>query len=97
MVSITLIPALVFPVVNFFAVYVIEKQGLRSSLIYGVCLQSVGFWLKQFVNHQFNFVIAGQVLLAIGQPIIMNLAVKVSFAWFARKERVFATSVSFNG
>ena len=55
--------------------------------MFAALLSSIGSILKAFVNHSLYFPYAGQILLAISQPLILNSPGKVAAQWF-RPERV---------
>jgi len=70
------------------AITYIENKGLRKSILVGVSIQVLGFWMRALVNNGFIFVMAGQTLLSIGQPYIYNQPVKLSSVWFPKEERI---------
>jgi hypothetical protein len=45
--------------VHFGSVWIIDHKGLRFSIIMGVSVQLLGFWLKLFVNKSFIFCLLG--------------------------------------
>ena len=82
--------------VNFPSVAALDKWGLRSGLVIGISLTTLGLWLRCLINVHFAFVIAGQTVLAIAQPFIYNAPAKLSANWFGEKERIYATSIGAN-
>lgn len=92
----SMIYLLMYIPVNPFAIWLIEKKGIRVSFITGVVIQTLGFWLRTLINYSFSFVIVGQIMLSIGQPIIVNMCTKLSANWFPKKERVVSSSVAMN-
>ena len=87
---------IVYLPMNPIATYMIENHGLRKSLLLGVFIESIGFWLRTFINYSFNYNMLGQVLIAIGQPFIYNQPVKLSSIWFPKEERIVSTMMSVN-
>lgn len=51
-------------------------------------------WIKSLVNQNFNWVIIGQTLCAIGQPFILNAPAMVSGSWYAESGRAMATTIA---
>ena len=45
--------------VNFVAVFIIEKYGLRTAMITGTLIQLTGFWLRCLLNYNFWYLIIG--------------------------------------
>ena len=41
------------------SVWVIEKKGIRSSLIIGLTISAVGMWVRTFINKGFIWVMIG--------------------------------------
>ena len=82
--------------VNPIAVWLIEKKGIRVSFITGLVIQTIGFWLRSLINTSFSFVIVGQIILSMGQPVIINMCTKLSANWFPKKERVVSSSTGMN-
>jgi FLVCR family MFS transporter 7 len=87
---------IVYLPMNPIATSLIENHGLRKSLLLGVSIETVGFWLRTFINKGFYFNMLGQTLIAIGQPFIYNQPVKLSKIWFPKEERIVSTMISIN-
>lgn len=81
---------------NPLAISFIESKGLRKSLLLGVSIQVIGFWVRALVNHGFIFNMVGQTLIAVGQPYIYNQPVKLSAVWFPKEERIASTMIAIN-
>ena len=81
---------------NFVSIWIIEKKGVRVSVLTAVFMQAVGMWLRVFIKTSFAYVIAGQTLIAIAQPLLYNLPAKISGVWFPQKERLLSTMVGVN-
>ena len=78
---------------NFPCVYVLEKWGLRWGVIGGIISTAVGLWLRCFINTSFYIALVGQIIMALGQPLLYNAPAKVTTNWFPQKERPMATIV----
>ena len=73
---------LAFSLFNFPANHVIDAYGLRTSFLIGSVFYSAGTLLYCLINHSYYFVIAGTVMLGIGQPFLLNCPAKVAAFWF---------------
>jgi MFS transporter, FLVCR family, feline leukemia virus subgroup C receptor-related protein len=76
---------LVFSLANFPANHIIDTQGLRVSFLAGTALYTAGMVLYLLIDHSYSFVIAGTVLMGLGQPFLMNSPAKVAAFWFFPK------------
>jgi MFS family permease len=59
-------------------------------------IQCVGHWIRQFLRQNFYVCIAGQILIALGNPFICNMSSKLSATWFPVRERMFTTVISMS-
>lgn len=78
--------------INFPSVAAIDQWGLKTGVLIGMALTTLGLWLRCLLNMTFYFAAVGQVILAIGQPFIYNAPAKLSMNWFPEHERIFSTS-----
>ena len=78
---------------NFPCVFVVEKFGLRLGIIGGIASTTLGLWVRCFINQSFSFALIGQIIMALGQPLLYNSPAKVTTNWFPQKERAIATMV----
>ena len=81
---------------HFPTVYFLDKKGLKMGICLGITFTTLGCWFRCLINHSFNYVIIGSMIIAIGQPFIYNAPTKVSAFWFPEKERVYATTIGAN-
>ena len=51
--------------------YFVHKFGLRNGVILGVILTTIGALVKIYINHQYEWIIVGQAIGAIGQVLIL--------------------------
>ena len=83
-----------FTIFSPFSVYIIEKYGIRISLILALAIQMLGCVLRSMVGKGFIFLTIGQTLTVSVGPLITNMATKVSANWFPKDQRVVATNVA---
>jgi len=70
---------------NFPANFIIDTLGLRISFLIGSGLYCIGIFLFTLINKGFFFVLIGAILIAMGQPFIVNCPAKVATFWFLSK------------
>ena len=76
---------------NFPCVYVIDKFGLRWAIVLGITSTTVGLWMRTLINVNFMFLVAGQIIMALAQPLTYNAPALVTTNWFPQHERPIAT------
>jgi len=76
------------------ASYFIDTYGIVKGVGLGAILAAAGGIIKAFSGTSFAMVIAGQVILAIAQPFVINAATAVTARWFPVKERALATGLA---
>jgi len=52
--------------------YIIDKYGLKISLLLNGVLMIIGIWIKVLINQSFWFVILGNAVCGIGRNIILT-------------------------
>lgn len=80
---------LVYSFSNFPANFIIDTMGLRKAFIIGTTLYTIGIFLFTFINKGYFFVLIGAILVALGQPFIVNCPAKVATFWFLGKNVSF--------
>lgn len=85
---------LIYLIVAIPASYFIDTYGIVKGVGLGVLLTVAGAILKGVSGESFNMVLAGQVLLAIGQPFTLNASTALAARWFPVKERAIATGLA---
>ena len=80
---------LVYSFSNFPANFIIDSMGLRVSFLIGSGCYCVGIFLFTLINKGFFFVLIGAILIAMGQPFIVNCPAKVATFWFLSKNVKF--------
>jgi len=81
-------------VVSIPASYFTAKYGIKKGITVGALLSVGGGILKALAGPSFTIVITGQVLLAIGQPFVINSSTALSAQWFPVRERGLATGLA---
>lgn len=79
--------------VNFPASWLIEKNGLKWGTGIGVILTGVFGFLRAFTGSNFILLLLCQVLVAAGQPFVLNSFTKLAVNWFPQDEKVTATGL----
>lgn len=77
----------------FPANYMIDNYGIQIPVYFASVTLLIGAWIRQCVNIDFWFVIAGQVIMAIGQPFMLSAPAKLAAVWFGDNERALATTL----
>ena len=88
-----IISFLVYSLVNFPANHIIDTQGLRRSFLIGSGFYMVGIFLYVMIDKGYYYTIFGAILVAVGQPFIINCPAKVATYWFLDKNRTVATAI----
>ena len=81
---------LVYTIMNFPANHIIDTKGLRTSFLIGAGLYMSGAAMYTMVNKGYFFAVFGAILVAVGQPFIINVPAKIATYWF------FDTNVHVN-
>jgi FLVCR family feline leukemia virus subgroup C receptor-related protein len=79
---------------NFVSISILNRFGLKASIITGVLFLLVGSWIRMFIMFSGNFIpyYIGTIIAAVGQPFLMNIPSKIASTWFGDKERAIATA-----
>ncbi|XP_025988426.1 feline leukemia virus subgroup C receptor-related protein 2 [Solenopsis invicta] len=83
----------------FPASYVIDKCGLRWTIIIGTALNCLGGWIKTFSVHPGKFYVAfiGHTVVALTQTLILPIPGRLAAQWFPSTELSTATSLGILG
>ena len=76
------------------ASYVIDTYGIRVGVGIGAVLALVGGLVKGLFAASFAAVLAGQLVLALAQPFVINAATALGVRWFALRERGLAVGLA---
>ena len=78
---------------NFPSVIALDKYGLKTGVLIGITFTTTGLIMRILINKSFYWVMAGQTLMAIGQPFMYNAPAKLSTNWFSYQERAISTMI----
>ncbi|XP_001604452.1 feline leukemia virus subgroup C receptor-related protein 2-like [Nasonia vitripennis] len=83
----------------FPATYLLERIGIRRTLILGSCMSCLGAWIKTFAiaPDRFYVVLIGQSIVAITQVLMLPIPGRIAAKWFGSAELSTATSVGVFG
>ncbi|XP_025988428.1 feline leukemia virus subgroup C receptor-related protein 2 [Solenopsis invicta] len=89
----------IYVVFAFPALYVIDKCGLRWTIIIGTALNCLGGWIKTFsVNpDKFYVLFIGHSVVALAQTVVLPLPGHLAAQWFPSTELSTATSLGIFG
>jgi MFS family permease len=76
------------------ASYFIDTYGIVKGVGIGAILTAAGAAVKALAGTSFTTVMTGQLILAIGQPFVINAATALTAKWFPVKERAIATGLA---
>jgi len=65
-----------------------------AALTAGAVLTSAGALLRVVDTHSFGWLLAGQLVVSAGQPLVLNASTKVAARYFPERERTAAISVA---
>jgi len=85
---------LIYLVISIPASYVIDTYGIVKGVGLGALLTIIGAAVKGFSGSSFTMVLAGQTILSVAQPFVINAPTAVAARWFPVKERAIATGLA---
>ena len=89
----SLIFMIVYILVSFPASWVIDTYGVRIGVGIGAALTGIFGLVRGLVAADYKLVLAAQIIIAIGQPFILNAVTTVAARWFPVEERATATGL----
>ena len=84
----------VFVLVCIPASFVLDTFGIRVGIGIGAVLTGVFGLVKGLFGDSYAIVVFAQIMLAVGQPFILNAATKVAELWFPIQERATAVGIA---
>ena len=69
-------------------------RHFAAALTAGAALTATGALLRVIDTHSFGWLLAGQVVISAGQPLVLNASTKVAARYFPASERTTAISVA---
>jgi FLVCR family MFS transporter 7 len=90
-----------YPPGYILATWIFDKYGLRKGLLFGAVVQAGGAWLRYFStsgdsnssSNAYIYLIIGQTVSGLVQPIYTNSPTKVAADWFSGEQRNLATTI----
>lgn len=79
--------------VNFPATWALDKYGLKWGTGIGVILTGVFGLVRGLAGNNFLIIAIAQVMMAIGQPFLLNSFSKLAVTWFPENEKATATGL----
>eukprot|EP00795_Rhopilema_esculentum_P009024 gene9024-16669_t len=78
------------------ASYLLDKYGLKITIIVGAILDALGSCLRAMGANQdgFTLVFIGTTLAALGQCFVLSIPPRVASVWFGENERATASSIA---
>jgi cyanate permease len=89
----SLVFMVVFILVSMPASWVLDTYGIRIGVGIGVLLTAGFGLLRGLMAHDYAWVLAAQVGIAVGQPFILNAIAKLAGRWFPLRERATAAGL----
>jgi sugar phosphate permease len=83
----------VYIFVSFPASWVIDTYGIRIGVGIGAALTGIFGLVRGLVASDYRLVLVAQIVVAIGQPFILNAVTTVAARWFPLEERGTATGL----
>jgi len=89
----SLIFMIVYILVSFPASWVIDTYGVRVGVGIGAALTGIFGLVRGLVASDYKLVLIAQIVIAIGQPFILNAVTTIAARWFPVEERATATGL----
>ncbi len=84
----------VYLVASFPASWVIDTYGIRTGVGIGAALTGVFGLVRGLVATNYTWVLIAQIVIAIGQPFILNAITTIAARWFPMEERATASGLA---
>jgi cyanate permease len=84
---------IVFIIVSIPASWVIDRFGIRIGVGIGAVLTGVFGLLRGLAGNNYSLALAAQIMIAVGQPFVLNAITSVAARWFAPGERATASGL----
>jgi cyanate permease len=84
---------IVFILVSIPASWVIDRFGIRIAVGTGAVLTGVFGLLRGLAGSNYSLALFAQIMIAVGQPFILNAITSVAARWFAPEERATASGL----
>lgn len=84
----------VFVIICIPASFILDTFGIRVGIGIGAALTGVFGLVKGIFADSYTMVVIAQIMLAVGQPFILNAATKVAGLWFPIRECATAVGIA---
>jgi sugar phosphate permease len=84
---------IVYILVSIPASWFIDRYGIRVSVGAGVLLTGIFGLVRGLVGGNYTLALLSQIMIAIGQPFILNAITSVAARWFPQEERATASGL----
>lgn len=84
---------IVYIIISIPASWAIDTYGIKVAVGIGVVLTGIFGLLRGLVGQNYTLVLISQIIIAIGQPFILNAITTVAARWFPIKERATASGL----
>jgi len=76
------------------AAWLIDTRGFRPAVAAGALLTAAGALVRGLFSGSLGLVFAGQVLIAVGQPLVLGSITSLAACWFPARERATAAGLA---
>lgn len=80
--------------ITFLASWIIDKYDFKIGAGIGAVLAAIFGFLRYFAGNDYTLLLIFQIVIAIGQPFILNSITRLSASWFPESEKTTATGLS---
>ena len=84
---------IVFILVSIPASWIIDRFGIRIAVGLGAVLTGVFGFVRGLAGNNYSFALFAQIMIAVGQPFILNAITSVAARWFPPDERATASGL----
>jgi len=84
---------IVFILVSIPASWVIDRYGIRIAVGIGAVLTGLFGLLRGLAGSNYSFALIAQIMIAVGQPFILNAITSIAARWFPPDERATASGL----
>ncbi len=84
---------IVYIFVSFPASWMIDTYGIRVGIGIGAALTGIFGLVRGLVAANYTWVLVAQIMIAIGQPFILNAVTTIAARWFPNEERATASGL----
>ena len=84
---------IVFILVSIPASWVIDRYGIRIAVGIGAVLTGVFGLLRGLAGSNYSLALSAQIMIAVGQPFILNAITSIAARWFPPDERATASGL----